>query len=109
MQSVRNYQWQFVTELEKKKRNLQFEWRHKRPKIDKAILRKKNGAGGMKLPDFRIYYKAIFICSIEGFQEGRDIYISLWLIRGMCGGGQHNIVEQLSSTNCILFCTSQYC
>ena len=96
----------FFTEL---KKIWKFVWRHKRPWIAKAILRKKNGAGGMKLPDFRIYYKAIFICSIEGFQEGRDIYISLWLIRGMCGGGQHNVVEQLSSTNCILFCTSQYC
>ena len=46
----------FFTELEKK--ISQFTWTQKRPQIAKAVLRKKSGAEGTNLPDFRLCSKA---------------------------------------------------
>ena len=45
----------FFTELEQK--ISQFIWKQKRRQIAEAVLRKKNGAGGVNLPNFRLYYK----------------------------------------------------
>ena len=78
----------FSTGLEQK--ISQFIWKHKRPQIAKANLRKRNGAGGINLPGFRLlqsysHQDSMVLAQkqkyrpIEQIREPRDKPTRLWV------------------------------